>query len=754
MVEVFDLNKNTYEPNANFWQLCDLQKFDTFNGVSFVSNLKFVERFLLPRFDCINLILGLSDNGKNPIGQFMQGILEQRADYAEKINLSDELKERILDGRLNFKFTKKADALIHSKFYLLTNENSYSCFVGSMNLTNSAVNKNHEMLTYFTGMRDDAHYAMFNNAWQNNWNSASEYLDAKHLSGIYHDKKQDEIAVSIYHDSTQMLSNSTDDNQKNVYLVDKEEVKNYHDENVKHFDDLDTQSKITVMQTAKIFGDRGSLRQKKTLENVAPDLIDVKQKLLYVNRKQTDQEKAKSDLDLYPSPIMTYNQDLGAIYMAPRLDDNIHLTKLESYKPTYEDTKIFVDIVNEYQTSKLAGEGQQACNYLLYLFETPFLWKIRQMYDASSTIKAREDVPIGAILIGNGKTGKTTLGAKLTKSLIGETDFVKAGNTYFGPSQNDSHLSKFVSRYLRTGGPISPIIIDDADTAYFTKTYFASSVKDIANDSDNMDPAPAVIYTTNLTDDESNARISNKPELLRRLYYLGFESPFKAGQDKYANDLLSRANDKLFKFVQLRLNDFFSDVSVELEQKIEDDYLYPVKTILKEILTEYDLFDQVEKYFNANYNYIMASGKRDWKTLVESATYQKLINFIDNGKTANFPKELFKQLSNSLNRDNGSTVMKRYFHNLPEEYEISANITESGFDVDVARFDEYMGTPILKKLYEDKAGITEQKLKEKEHQRDLDYTTDAIVKALQVNNELNAKKKHHLFGWFKKRKND
>lgn len=751
MVEVFDLNKNEYKEDANFWQLCDLQNFDTFNGISFVSNLRFVERFLLPRFKQVNLILGLSDNGKNPIGQFMQGILEQRADYAEKINLSDELKKRILDGTLNFKFTKKADALIHSKFYLLTNDSSYSCFIGSMNLTNNAVNKNHEMLTYFSGSKSDDRYVMFDKAWQNNWNMASEYLDAKHLSGIYHNKKQDQIAVSVYHDSAQMLSNSADETQKNVYLVDKDEVKNYHDENVKHFDDLDTQSKITVMQTAKIFGDAGALRQKKTLENVAPDLIDVEQKLLYVNRRQTNEEKAKSDLDLYPSPILTYNQDLGAIYTAPRLNDNVHLTRLEAGKPSYDDTKIFIDIVNEYQTSKLSGEGQQACNYLLYLFETPFLWKIRQMFDASGTIKAREDVPIGAILIGNGKTGKTTLGAKLSKRLIGENDFVNAGNTYFGPSQKDSNLSKFVSRYLRTGGPISPIIIDDADTAYFTKTYFASSVKDISNDSDNMDPVPAVIYTTNLTDANSNARISNKPELLRRLYYLGFESPFKANQDKYANDLLERANDKLFKYVQVQLNDFFSDISVETEAKIEKDYLYPVKTILKKILTEYGLFDQVEKYFDANYNYILTSGKRDWQTLVESATYQKLINFVDNGKTANFPKELFKQLSNSLNHDNGSTVMKRYFNNLPQEYEISANVTESGFDVNVERFDKYMRTPVLKKLYEDRSGITKQKQKEQEHKQDLDYTTEAIVKALKINNEMNAKKKHHLFGWFKKK---
>lgn len=113
MVEIFDLNKNKYIPDGNFWSLCDLQEFDTFNGISFVSNLKFVEKYLLPRFKHVNLILGLSDNGSNPIGQFLQGILDTRADYAKEIDLSDTLKSRILNGTLTFKFTRKANNLIH-----------------------------------------------------------------------------------------------------------------------------------------------------------------------------------------------------------------------------------------------------------------------------------------------------------------------------------------------------------------------------------------------------------------------------------------------------------------------------------------------------------------------------------------------------------------------------------------------------------------------------------------------------------------
>lgn len=757
MVEIFDINRTEYNSEANFWQLCDLQKFDTFNGISFVSNLKFIERYLLPRFKKINLILGLSDNGKNPIGQFMQGILDNQADMAKKIYFSDELKKRILDGTLTFRFTKKANELIHSKFYLLTNDNSYSCFIGSMNLTDQAVNKNHEMLAYFTGNKSDNKYQIFNEAWNNNWKQASEYLDATKLSGIYHDQEPEKIEVSVYDNAVDMLSN-TDKDAKNVYVVDKQDIKDYKNKNLKHFRDLDTGAKIALTQTVKITGDSGALRQNKTLENIAPELITVKQKLAYVGNSKKQENKVDSDLELFPQPIMTYNQDLDAIYTSPKLGDDMHMDRLKKPELTFDNVSIFPDIVNEYETSKLQGEGQQAFNFLLYLFESPFLWKIRQMYEASSSVKAREDVPIGAILIGNGRTGKSQLGAELARRLVGENSFVGSGNEYFGnPSRKNQNLSKFVQNYLRTAGPISPLLVDDTATEYFTKDYFISAIKDIANDKNMSHPAPAVIYSTNLDQTEKDVRITNKPEVMRRMYYLGFESPFKANQDKYINNLLERAegNHQLFDYVQFELNKFFSNVDEGTERKIEKDYLYPVKTILIEVFKKFDLYNEIAPYFKANYDFIMSSGKRDWETLVESATYRKYINFVNGGKIANFPKEMFKQLSNNSRNDNGTTVMKRYFNNLPRKYEISSNVSEAGFDVNVDNFDKYIGYPVLQKLYEDKSGITAEK---QNSQMLKDAVQSAVQGTLQElnkekeNQELNKEKpkKHGFFSWFKK----
>lgn len=755
MLEIFDITKQQYTQNANFWELIDKYEFDTFNGISFVSNLHFVEKYLLPRFKQINLILGLSDNGKNPIGQFLQGILDQRVDYATKINLSDQLKKRVLDGTLTFKFTKKADNLIHSKFYLLTNTDSYSCFIGSMNLTNAAVNKNHEMLTYFHNLQTDNLYNIFKTSWNNNWQNASEYLDAKHLSGILTEKSDaKQIAVNVYHDSTDMLSN-TDKSDKNIYIVDKDDVKQFADQNTQNFDNLDMPTKITVMQTAKIFGDSGALRQQKTLDTVPKQLIQVKQQLQYATEKDNAKKEVLSDIDLYPKPILTYNTELNQLYSAPKLGDDIHLTEFTANKPTTNDVKLFIDIVNEYQSSKLRGEGLPAFTFLLYLFESPWIWKIRQIYGLLGTVKRPEDVPIGTVLIGSGKTGKSTLGNNLASKLTGIINPIEVGDdnsnngiAYFGnDSRQSKNVQKFVDNYMRTNGPVSPILLDDIRTDYFTKPYFIAMIKSLANRRTENAVMPVMIYTTNLNDEKSNVYVSNAAEVTRRLLYLGFESPFKADQDPYINAILANANNHLFNYVQLKLARFFKNISDETAHQIEQDYLYPIKTVLATIFKEYGLYSNIQSYFETSYDYNVTRGKADWRNLVESATYRKLINFVDNGKIANFPKEIFKQISDNSRDSNGSNVMKRYFRNLPRQYEISSLLTESGFDVNVTNFDKYMGFPVLRSLYEDKSGITASRAKDVERRKDQEMQAKIIADALI---EHDKKKKRGLFGWFHK----
>lgn len=46
--------------------------------------------------------------------------------------------------------------------------------------------------------------------------------------------------------------------------------------------------------------------------------------------------------------------------------------------------------------------------------------------------------------------------------------------------------------------------------------------------------------------------------------------------------------------------------------------MYPIKKILKDLLVKYDLFQEIEKFFEKdNYDYALYRGKSDWHMLIE-----------------------------------------------------------------------------------------------------------------------------------------
>ena len=71
-LQILDREKNKLYSDGNFWELSRKEENNCFYGVSFVSSIKFIEENLLPFYQDVELILGLSDNGNNSIGQRMQ----------------------------------------------------------------------------------------------------------------------------------------------------------------------------------------------------------------------------------------------------------------------------------------------------------------------------------------------------------------------------------------------------------------------------------------------------------------------------------------------------------------------------------------------------------------------------------------------------------------------------------------------------------------------------------------------------------
>ena len=756
-LQIIDRGKNKLYPDGNFWELSRKEENNCFYGVSFVSSIKFIEENLLPFYQDVELILGLSDNGNNSIGQRMQELMDKRVlwvNYVEN-NLESEFAKRILDGSLRLRFTK--DNLIHSKIYLMENkeQNTYQCFTGSMNLTETAVSKNFEQLIWDYGSKNDDLYQLYKQMYDDIKKSSATYLDSKRLKGFLVKDNSKQTQLNVYTDSINMLSNSADTDEKVNFPSD--EVKVYLNDTTKEIQNgnLGKKEAVAVNQTIKLFTELGNLRKEKTLKKATSEILNLNQ----INEYQENSKKSskkKSDVDYFPKPALIWNNEFEKLFTAPKVGEGGQVLKQVSLsdEELKEKLQLFCDIVNEYDTYKLSGEGWQTLGFLLYLYEAPFIWRVRDLYDLADKSKHREDVPIAVALIGQGKTGKSTLGRRLAAKLTGALNFTGSGEFEARSKYVNKAISEVLNEYLQTSGPVSPLMIDDVRPDLTTRQYFEDMIK--RNSNSITGPMPTAIFTMNKEDD-SKGVVSNRHEIARRIWFLSFESSFKGNSkegDLKVDELLNRADSDLYYLCQQLLEEYFKDISEEDAIKIQADFLYPIKKILKDLLVKYDLFQEIEKFFEKdNYDYALYRGKSDWHMLIEQVKEPDDFSFIEsNGKLqAQFNKQAFNKLSDGTNKNNGSSQMGLYYNNLPRKYEISdsSKYGTSGFMIDVDNFDKWMGEPVLRKKYEDTHGITDKKEKEEETYRQakmqaqiqMDLQKDLVKQVVDAMDERNKKKK-------------
>ena len=756
-LQILDREKNKLYSDGNFWELSRKEENDCFYGVSFVSSIKFIEENLLPFYQDIELILGLSDNGNNSIGQRMQELMDKRVSWVNYVenNLESEFAKRILDGSLRLRFTK--DKLIHSKVYLMENkeQNTYQCFTGSMNLTETAVLKNFEQLIWDYGSKNDDLYQLYKQMYDDIKKSSATYLDSKRLKGFLVKDNSKQTQLNVYTDSINMLSNSADTDEKVNFPSD--EVKVYLNDTTKEIQNgnLGKKEAVTVNQTIKLFTELGNLRKEKTLKKATSEILNLNQIIEYQENSKKSSKK-KSDVDYFPKPALIWNNEFEKLFTAPKVGEGGQVLKQVSLsdEELKEKLQLFCDIVNEYDTYKLSGEGWQTLGFLLYLYEAPFIWRLRDLYDLADKSKHREDVPIAVALIGQGKTGKSTLGRRLAAKLTGALNFTGSGEFEARSKYVNKAISEVLNEYLQTSGPVSPLMIDDVRPDLTTRQYFEDMIK--RNSNSITGPMPTAIFTMNKEDD-SKGVVSNRHEIARRIWFLSFESSFKGNSkegDLKVDELLNRADSDLYYLCQQLLEEYFKDISEEDAIKIQADFLYPIKKILKDLLVKYDLFQEIEKFFEKdNYDYALYRGKSDWHMLIEQVKEPDDFSFIEsNGKLqAQFNKQAFNKLSDGTNKNNGSSQMGLYYNNLPRKYEISdsSKYGTSGFMIDVDNFDKWMGEPVLRKKYEDTHGITDKKEKEEETYRQakmqaqiqMDLQKDLVKQVVDAMDERNKKKK-------------
>lgn len=754
MLDILDYTRQTLVTDADFWKFTDehIKDATEFRGVSFVSSIKFIEKYLLPRYQSVTLILGLSDNGTASIGQQLAQLMDrnQFVQYGYEHQQS-EFTKRILDGTLKLYFTKRE--LIHTKMYLLTNDHDYLALSGSMNLTEAALHHNVEQLAGDYSSQKDPLYQCHQQMFDDNFARAATYLDAKKMAGFIQAKNTEQLQVSVYTDAANMLKNK-DDGDKNVVVLPAEEIKKYRDEynSDEELKKLSERERLSVTQVVQLFGNAGY--KKRQLDNIGQSLYELTQVVRHVSKNNATAGKIKHEEDLYPKPVLFYNN--GQLFEAPRIGDQVKSAVIKSDlagENLKKQLQLFSDIAHEYDNYKEVGEGWQACDFMCFLFEAPWLWKIRNMYELSPSARSREDVPLGVALIGQGRTGKSTLGKRLAAKLTGSGNFLDGGvfdpkNYALGKSNINMTITNVLNDYMYSG-PVNPMMIDDISPDLTTRPYFDRFIKETTNNRNLTQPLPSFIFTMNRREGDTRSQFSLKAEIMRRLWYLSFESTFageESEREKKLNELLGRANDQLYRYCQVELAKFFADVSPATEKQIERDFLYPIKYVLKQAMDQFGMFDQVQDYFKDNYDYSLFVGRNDWTMLINQAEVGTDIMFVqqDGRLKAQINKQLFNKVSDNTARNSGSMLMDRYFQYLPRKYRISYQHTSTGFIVDVKNFDRWLNSDTLEQRYNDSQVARDARKVDTEARM-----SEAITKLTEMQERQN--QRHRLFGWLRRK---
>ncbi|MGQ5708718.1 phospholipase D family protein [Lactobacillus sp. PSON] len=677
MLTIYDLNNQKMIEKPDFFEL--IADYSSFKGVSFVGSFKIIEEKLLPNFRQINLILGMEDS---QIGQNLDQLFNVPRKVKEISKMSDEFLNRVENKTLQLRFTK--DQLFHSKYFIVENDNNFIIFNGSMNLTQKALNKNHEMMWMYEGNKENkqdqviyqAHQKLFE---KNFIEDSAEYLDRK-------------LIKQIRNQNTKQITNVITDDMlekaDNVVKVHSEDIVQLTSQAKKDQVAYEMFPEATEKIVNNIYTPKGHKRRNSTKikENV--------KKIVYKDFSKADDEKVINAESLYPEPMWSH-QDEQLVVRDPY--DNLY-RPLEVPKVEKDDVRVFVEIIKSFKYNKVKDESNQALSAFMYLMTSPLIWKIREIYHQSNFSKSADQVPVSMVLIGRGTTGKTLLVSDYFKKFTGDTSKSIQYSEINGNSAQTNKAVTFLDNYLNSGRFVSPMIIDELNGNFLHSKVATNAIKQWSN-------TITGIHNVNIFAMNHNAgskEINNLEEITKRVYYLSFEAPWlPQAQQKYNyNILINDNNDHIYKYVTHELNRRLCNLTGEDEANLVKDYLSITKEIVWNLLKKFGYQNELADIINKNYDYKVDRNRITWKMLIKDDNFEHVSVSKTNPDQFVVSKAIFNNLkANSY--ENINQTLDNYFNMFPREAGIAIEQYDNGMILNIKKFDKFIGEPLIQKYYDE-----------------------------------------------------
>ncbi|NRO37621.1 phospholipase D family protein [Lactobacillus helveticus] len=679
MLTIYDLKNNVMLKQPDFFKL--VEGFDTFEGVSFVGSFKIIEQELLPRFNQINLILGMEDQktGKN-----LNQLLNVSNKVQQLLSVSSDFLERIEDQTLQLKFTK--DELFHSKYFIVENDTDFIIFNGSMNLTQKALKHNHEMLWMYYGKKNNIQdlkiYEEHQKLFKKNFEEDSvDYLDRKIINNLYGKTKKQITAI--------IADEVVDKVQQNIVEVNPEDSIKVTKDAQRKEQTYELHPEIVQKVAKELFTEKGNKRRNE--EKVREEI----KQIIYQDFDDSSQNRVIKASELYPKLIWAYQDN--EIITEDSNTNLFHTLNTNLDLVTKDDVRTFIRIIESFRLNKVKDESHQALSAFIYLMTAPMIWKIREIYRKSNFSKSADQIPLSMVLIGRGTTGKTLLVRDYFKKFIGDTSHsIQYTEINDGNASRTDKAVRFLDNYLHSARFISPMIVDELNSNFLHSKVALNAIKQWSN-------TITGIHNINIFAMNHNAgskEINNLEEITKRVYYLSFEAPWLPTnqQEINYNILINDNNDHIYRYVVSELNKRLINLTGEEEAKLIDDYLSLTKDILTKLIQKYGYYDRLKDLLGSNYDYKIDRNRITWKMLILDDHYEHIAFTDGDDKYFHVSKAIFNDFK-ANGYENINQTLDNYFNMFPREAGIAIEQYGNGMRLDIDKFDKFIDEPLIRNHY-------------------------------------------------------
>lgn len=445
----------------------------------------------------------------------------------------------------------------------------------------------------------------------------------------------------------------------------------------------------TVQKVAKeLFTEKGNKRRNE--EKVREEI----KKIVFQDFSDSSENRVVKASELYPKPIWAYQEDQIIVEDGNK---SFHPLKVDENLVTENDVRTFVRIIESFRFNKVKDESHQALSAFVYLMTAPMIWKIREIYRKSNFSKSADQIPLSMVLIGRGTTGKTLLVRDYFKKFTGDISHsLQYTEINDGNGSRTEKAVKFLDNYLHSARFISPMIVDELNSNFLHSKVALNAIKQWSNTIKG-------IHNINIFAMNHNAgskEINNLEEITKRVYYLSFEAPWlPSNQQKINyNMLINDNNDHIYRYVVSELNSRLLNLTGEEEANLIDDYLSLTKDILAKLLRKFGYYDRLKDILGSNYDYKIDRNRITWKMLILDDHYEHIAFTDGDDKYFHVSKAIFNDFK-ANGYENINQTLDNYFNMFPREGGIAIEQYGNGMRLNIDKFDEFIGEPLIRNHY-------------------------------------------------------